>query len=172
MAFLVFVSSAQATAPAGVHQEQRLEPPASWIAEKPVTVYCGDDVAAWPQVVARLAPNLRPTVGAFASAVGGDEEYLAPQFCNALLAWPHAWLNSYALGGPLLTLIHEAVHLRGIRDESLTDCTALAAIASVAVRWFVTRNIFENMVPWLLREVEVGAWGSHYAAPPEYRTLC
>jgi hypothetical protein len=36
------------------------------------------------------------------------------------------YINTMELAAALLALVHEAVHLSGVTDESATDCTALS----------------------------------------------
>jgi hypothetical protein len=60
------------------------------------------------------------------AAVGGTRAYLTPERCNSLyqLAFRDE-VKSSQTGRAIAVLAHESWHLRGIRDESTTECYAL-----------------------------------------------
>ena len=60
------------------------------------------------------------------AAVGGTLAYLTPERCNSLyeLAFEDK-VKSSQTGRAIAVLAHEAWHLRGVRDESTTECYAL-----------------------------------------------
>lgn len=148
----------------GTHEEPRLEAAASYVAGKPVSVWCADSREAWTALVVPFGGS--PNANGF-SFVGGTEAYFSVPVCDELLEWPRT-----SLGRGVLTLSHEATHLRGVRDESATECAALAFVPAVASGWYVTRDYFENMTPWVLRDVVDAAWASHRALPPAYTRDC
>jgi hypothetical protein len=154
---LVLPAAALGANPAGVHEVPALERAASWIAQRPVTVWCGDDDASWTALTASLG------VPAGFSDLRADRAYLAPVRCDALAAWPNESPREF--GPALLTLVHEAVHLSRVlpaADEGGTDCTALSDIWAVAFLFF-------GVGQPLLSDVYASALATHLLLPEPNR---
>lgn len=164
--------SLQAAAEDGLRRTPALEPAASAIAGKPVRVLCATSLVAWNHLVAVTfhRPEIPagvgvPSIGAFAAA-GGSTMYVGTS-CADLVGLLRGKLPNPEIAGPLLlTVAHEAEHLRGVTDESEADCTALRGLAA----WMITQFHVRNR-RWLHVAME-NAWGEHRLEPPRYRTLC
>jgi hypothetical protein len=87
---------------------------ASEIARHPVTVTCDDsrEFVGFVQDADGLAE------------VGGDQAYLTPEICDTLyqLAIKHRAQSFSQTGRAIAVLAHESWHLRGERNEGLTNC--------------------------------------------------
>lgn len=94
----------------------RFSEEASVIAEKPVSIRC-DEARDYVGVV-QHADGV--------AEVGGDLAILTPEICRDLyqLAF-EAETNGSRTGRAIAVLAHEAWHLRGERDEGVTECYAL-----------------------------------------------
>lgn len=126
LAGFVFVSAARGA---------DLNQVASKIAGKPVTVQCEFNADSWQTLVrANFEPDpVSSDIVGFTN-IEYPVVYLSPRICHAFSQWDtfgtDAGLVPFSLA--LLTLTHESVHQRGIRDESATSCTALTEVRSVA----------------------------------------
>lgn len=114
--------------------EQRINAIVTQAAGKLASATCFFDAEAWDAQVQGATFNQRrgSTVGGYAYP-GTTVAYLGPQACYALYdvftgGVVKAGLNPTAYG--LLTVLHEAVHLRGVINEGETDCTALGLFKS------------------------------------------
>lgn len=164
LAALVLTPSAGA-APPGFVRALELEPAASFVARKSVTVWCATSTATW-------AAGLR-SIGLPASAHGTAnlerrEVWLEKVICDnlAIAARYGVATDGYrALAPSVLVLVHESIHLRGVLDEGKADCVAARAIPNVAPRFFGRRPL---VVSLLVKEV------ARYrdASKPVYRTVC
>ena len=166
----------------------KLDSIASTFAGKPVTVHCEMDSEAWDAMVqqASLGQRRGSSVGGFAYP-GTTRLYLSPQNCGALLrtfqdGYIHAGLRPLADG--LMTLLHEAEHLRGTVDEGETDCAALRAFrgylddvgvpatvvkpVKVAGRFIVKRVVN----PYFTRLVQLAGIIHATRPTPDYRRAC
>lgn len=126
---------------------------ASSVAGKPLSVWCENNDADWDHRIAAAYGQPGYTVLGFTRPGVEPVAYLAPQICTslqiALRDGPHAaGLAPLALA--LLTLLHESVHQRGILDESVTDCTALALVGTyaISVRVFPTVPMLQQGFRW------------------------
>jgi hypothetical protein len=104
---------------------KRFSEEASLIAEKPVSVRCDE---------------ARDYVGAVQHAdgvavVGGELAILTPEICHDLyrLAFESETTGSRT-GRAIAVLAHEAWHLRGVRDEGVTECYALQSGVELGAR--------------------------------------
>ena len=104
---------------------KRFSEEASLIAEKPVSVRCDE---------------ARDYVGAVQHAdgvavVGGELAILTPEICHDLyrLAFENETTGSRT-GRAIAVLAHEAWHLRGVRDEGVTECYALQSGVELGTR--------------------------------------
>lgn len=129
-----------AGAPAGFWTNTRLSKPASWVAGKPVTVYCARTQAA---IDATVDPSYntegQPIQGS--TVPGGDEIDLSPLTC----AYLDAWLNGrrvvlYNFAVAVETLAHEGELASGISDETTADCKAIPRIPRLVTRFFPLRK--------------------------------
>jgi hypothetical protein len=72
----------------------------------------------------------------------------------------------YSLGVDIQVLAHESIHMRGERDEGVTDCAAVRAVPGFLIaRWGFRAGTRAY------REVLRGA-RDRSDMPPEYRTVC
>lgn len=162
IAAFVAAATAQAGTP-GFTRDRSLEPAASFVAHKPVKVWCATTAAAWRV----LAPS--PAEHG-AALPGGGEMFLDNQTCKPLETALHKSGAIYqpTLAGMIEVLTHESIHLRGERDEGVTDCAAMHEMPDVAVRYF-------SVVPGAqLRRLMAAAWAWHRQGPATspYRAVC
>jgi hypothetical protein len=138
--------------------EIRFSDEASRIAEKRVTVHC-DESGAY--------------VGAVQDAdgvalVGGTLAYLTPERCLDLyrLAFKHE-VRSSQTGRALAVLAHEAWHLRGVRNEGVTECYALQSSVGLGERL----GLSEGRARQLMRQqlTENALQTNEYRVPGECR---
>lgn len=132
-----------AEAPDGFLESWRLTPRAVKIAVVPATrVYCATSSGAWESFVReqlRLAEWQKATAIGMADPAS-DEVWLAPQVCRTLENHLRGRKTApRALARHLFALTHEAMHVRGIRDEHRADCAALKRYP-FAAREFGIRN--------------------------------
>lgn len=114
---------------------------ASEVAGYPASVWCENDPAAWAAMAGEDA-----VVGGFIrwTPEGAPQPvaYIGPAACGTL----HDAVSGidavpiFSLASGLLTLLHESVHLRGLRDEGETSCAALALVPDFARRYFSYRE--------------------------------
>jgi hypothetical protein len=100
---------------------------ASYIAGRPVQVWCAVDLAAWRARDLGRAGALGYAIPAY------GQTFLRPSVCEALLRPPSAALS---FGSALLVLVHEATHLTGLLDEYKTQCVARKRLAETAIRFY------------------------------------
>jgi hypothetical protein len=130
-----------ASARAGNTPDPRLDAVATEIAAHPVNVWCETDSAEWARTVSLVfGPDIDPIYVRGYTFVTNATVNLAPIVCLTLL-----WELSGRQGTPppylprgvaLLTLIHEAVHQRGVRDEGIADCIAIKLVPRYATTLF------------------------------------
>jgi hypothetical protein len=126
---LSFVASAHAATSADRHNVL-FDQVATQVAGHPVTVFCEDDWADW------LVTNEGVANNGFTN-VAVPEVFISPRQCETLQALAdHEDVGTYFAASALLTLVHEAIHQRGILDEGVTDCTAIPLVAGVATQFF------------------------------------
>ncbi|WP_445148560.1 hypothetical protein [Baekduia sp. Peel2402] len=65
----------------------------------------------------------------------------------------------------LAVLAHEIVHLRGVRDEAITECHARGRVASVAAAFGIDPAGGERIARW-----QTVTWSQEL--PPQYRGAC
>ena len=189
------------TASAANWPDRRLDAVASHIAGKPLDVHCEASWYEWINAGEEQAEDWGLLAGftVFSEPV----VYIAPDLCDtlhALLELGPRGVGVYHAAAAVQTLVHEAVHQRGVADEGQTDCTALSLVDDVAVRNFGYKRT--ERVPytvtttsrrkvngrWVRRQNKVVryravpsqtlkdfhamavAW--HKAAPPEYQGTC
>ena len=98
------------------------------------------------------------------AAVGGTLAYLTPERCNSLyqLAFENK-VRSSQTGRAIAVLAHEAWHLRGVRDESTTECYALQSGVELGRRL----GLDEGRARQLMRE-QLSENALHASGSPEY----
>ena len=161
---LADATAADAAPPAGFVETVRLEPAASFVARRPVAVNCATTHEVWLAYAASFGFN-GDSVGI--TIPGNSETALSDAMCRSLQVVngtraPHL----YALAAAVETLVHESIHMRGERDEGVTDCAAMHEMPRVAVRFFKVKPGRQ------LRALMANAWQIHAAKPPPYRTVC
>lgn len=116
--------------PEGFRESVRLTPIAAALAGKPVAVHCATTDAAW---AALLKPYDYPADVDAITIFSYDTSYLSPVTCRRLEGWLRGKNAPTAaqLGIVVLSLTHEAMHLRGILDERGAECGAMARLRSV-----------------------------------------
>ena len=155
------LAAAAAPARAGDQPHPTLDAAASEVAGRPVLVRCENSETEWTATIAAI-PGSPPRAGGYVHSVDSSVVYLAPSECLPL----HHALNAsykrpgiYSLTSALLTLAHEAVHLRGITDEGVVECTALPLVPELAVKYFgVPRTVAKTSTrvvqKWVYRKVK------------------
>jgi Tol biopolymer transport system component len=155
----------------GFAAESALAPAASSVAQKPVTVDCPASRAIWDQFIASLSDREARDGFGVSFEVGGSETFLSFDSCRTLLdRLARHRVETAPLATAIEILVHEAVHLRGEDDESLTDCTALREMPNVAVHFFGFS--YKPKKRAALRALMASAWVDHRGKPAEYRTRC
>lgn len=166
MVAAVLVSAAVLAAPPGFYEARVLEPAASYVAQKPVRVYCAPTDLDLREY-ASSAYGVPPDFELGFAVVGSGTIYLGQSVCWPLrdhLARRHVATSEFAAA--LLTLVHESIHARGSRDEGVTECDALHEMPRVAVRFFKVKPGRQ------LRALMAEAWASYDGMQPEYQTVC
>jgi hypothetical protein len=160
--------AAVALAYPGFHEAKSLEPAASFVARKPAIVWCANSDASWHAYASSR-------FGAYdshgAATPSGQEIWLDAIVCDNLtrlqrLVGPIPAKDETSIAGSIEVLTHESIHLRGERDEGVTDCAAMHEMPRVAVTFFrVTAGK-------RLRALMAAAWPWHRLSPPQYQTVC
>jgi hypothetical protein len=154
-----------AAAPPGFTRAPKLEPAASLVAKKKVTVWCPRTDAAW---AAGMRKAGLPVSSHGTANLERKELWLEKVVCDNLAIALRFGVEPAGYGSfapSLLVLVHESVHLRGLLHEGRTDCTASRELPNVAVKYFNRRAI---VVPSLKRELK--RWRD--ANDAVYRTVC
>jgi len=169
--FATSVPAAAIPAPAGLHESSKLKAISTSVAKKTVQVMCANEDDAWrAQAEAGvLGPTADPSAGMGGLAKpGASTLYLAWSTCDFLLErLRDGHPDLIEVAASILTLVHESVHLRGVREESVTDCTALMLMPSVAVKFF---HFKAGSIT--LSNLMFYARLAHGAKPASYKTLC
>ena len=139
----------------------RFSEEASRIAGKPVTIRCDES---------------RDYVGLVQHAdgvalVGGDRAYLTPERCHDLyrLAFEGEETSSQTARA-IAVLAHEAWHLRGVRDEGMTECYALQSGVGLGRRLGLSEGTARQMMRQQLVENRLrGAGSFEYLVPSDCR---
>jgi hypothetical protein len=140
---------------------ERFSAEASRIAGKPVAIRCDE---------------ARDYVGAIQHAdgvatVGGDLAILTPEICHDLqrLAFDGDVTGSRT-GRALAVLAHESWHLRGVEDESTTECYALQSGVALGRRMGLDESTAAQLMRQQLTENALrGAESIEYRLTPECR---
>ncbi|MFO7571103.1 MAG: hypothetical protein R6W48_00685 [Gaiellaceae bacterium] len=141
--------------------EARFSEEASLIAEKRVSIRC-DESRAHVGVVQRAEGIAQ---------VGGTLAFLTPERCYDLyrLAF-RGDITSSRTALAISVLAHEAWHLRGVRDEGVTECYALQSGVGLGKRLGLSEETARQMMRQQLTENALRGLGSaEYRVPPECR---
>lgn len=153
-------------APPGFTEAKVLEPAASYVAGKPVHVYCARtdlDLREYTQQMYGGNPGYE--VGL--ALPGQNAALLGQSQCYPLIDQLHKRKDDrYDLAESILTLVHESVHLRGVTDEGQTECSAMHEMPRVAVKFFHVKPGKQ------LRALMSDAWSAHRAKPAVYQSVC
>lgn len=164
---LLLLVLALAGPPEGFRESARLGPIASAVAGAPAAVYCARTTPAWAAQIAATGGGDPRLIGGYAM-VAESAMHLSPWTCRQLEGWLRGksvpTLAQFA--GSTLLLVHEAIHLRGTTDESVTQCTALRDLPGVLTRRFGVKRAKTR------RAIMAAAWRLHRSSPAEYRRLC
>jgi hypothetical protein len=132
----------------------RFSAEASRIAGKPVTIRCdesGSHVGA-----------IQHSDGV--AVVGGELAFLTPQRCLDLYRLAYKGeIRGSQTGRALAVLAHESWHLRGVRDESTTECYALQSGVALGERLSLSQETAHELMRQQLTENALHAGDS-----PEY----
>ena len=105
------------------------------------------------------------------AAIGGDLAYLTPERCYDLYRLAFEGDVSFSqTARALAVLAHEAWHLRGERNEGVTECYALQSGVALGRRLGLRAETARQMMRQQLAENQLRARGSvEYLVPPECR---
>lgn len=126
----------------------------SEVAGKPITVWCETSELDWGAYELRVGAALYGF-----TFLNQPVTYLSPATCNTLhfaLTYGYKEVGIIYLANAVTTLVHEAVHQRGITDERVTECTALPLVMPTMEKYFgLTRTIpeLQNRVVTFTRTV-------------------
>jgi hypothetical protein len=162
---LVFVALGLLVPP-GFHEAKALEPAASYVAGKPVTVLCANTFRDWWKATSEQFGS-----GNYANGYttpGASVIYLSAGFTCSLPTSAAAGkkVNVEAMATHVVTLVHEAIHARGEADEGVTECAAMHETPRVAVKFFHVKAGKQ------LRALMAAAWAVHNKKPTAYRAVC
>ena len=109
--------------------------------------------------------------GALNHAIGGRLAYLTPERCHDLYRLAFKDDVSFSqTARAIAVLAHEAWHLRGIRDEAVTECYALQSGVQLGQRLGLSEETARQMMRQQLAENALRARGSvEYLVTPECR---
>lgn len=165
LVLVLAASSSTTVARSGFYEAKALEPAASFVAGKPAVVYCAESNRTWNEFLTVTGDAGRAAAGS--TVPGSGDEKLYPLACRTLLDHLESRRQSPAfLALSILTLVHEAFHMRGEWNEGQTDCDAFHAMPRIAVEFFHVRPGAE------LRELMVQASDWRGREPLWYRTYC
>lgn len=123
---LFFVGVAAAT----TTPQQRLNAASSWVAGHPVTVQCSK--LQWHAAADPIGYDGEDGF----TYIGTPITYVRPYLCAALDKGWTEMQDGEDYVDAVLTVTHEAVHQRGISNESITECTAYHMALTVAIKFF------------------------------------
>lgn len=134
-------STAAAAAPDGFRESARLTPIAQALSVPDAKVYCALTVVGWREAVKVALPTLDWSAIQGYTSRTERVTFLAPWVCQPLERWKRGkTVPLDKLGDAMHTLSHESVHLRGVHDEKVADCTALRELRAVARTHFGIRK--------------------------------
>ncbi len=139
-----------------------LDETASWLAGRPVTVHClsrAEEAADGTMAIAYGYVWFNGTMPDDHMTVGHD-------ICGPLLRWLKDGVHNtveWRLALAVMVLTHESGHLRGMRDEAVTQCWAIRHV------YYVARHLGfgEREARWI-RNIALRIDASHNRNYPEY----
>lgn len=156
-----------AKADTGYTRAYVLEPVVQFVAGKPGAVLCATSDAQWN--AEKASRGLAGTNAWGFTDLPTGTIYLYPNGCRIL----RAEIKGQKITAPLTlkagfaeTLVHESIHVSGIVNEGVTECTAMHHLPAVLVKFFHVKPGAQ------LRAYMAAAWSVHYTDPPEYQTVC
>jgi hypothetical protein len=178
---LAWPASASAAEP-GFVRGAAIESAASWVAGKPVQAWCPTSFAVWDAFARSKGFRDGDQIGGWAY-FGGSEAWFHPVVCEGIARRVSGdrTLPIGLLAYSLLLVAHEALHSRGLVDESETDCAALRILPEMAVRFYGFRYTsladrrhsrvvrMPSLPLWAVIET---AWALHRGFDPIYTRLC
>ncbi len=165
----------------------KLDQIASEVAGKPVTVFCETNDVEWDTRIMEVSKGrLRGYQVDGYAFPNATQAFIAPRACRPLLSALRVRVNfatSYSFSVGLITLIHEATHLRGLLNESEADCEAVQRApayiddfgipAKINVRRVVRGLVFcTKIVNPLLARLRLDFRAVHDDRPPVYQGAC
>jgi hypothetical protein len=156
MAVVLALAPAAQAAPRGFVRAPILEPVASFVAKKQVSVWCAKSDAAWASGLASVG---LPATAHGTTNVRRREIWLEKVICDNLAIAIRTAVppSGYAALGPsILVFVHESVHVRGVRDEGKADCTATRELPDVAVRFFGRQLVVSQLMKEVARYRDAG----------------
>jgi hypothetical protein len=161
--FLVLPAVALVFAVAGFRhgrEQQRLDRLASEIVGRPVEVRCPNAVSA--------ALDASPDDGSVVFQNGRPADYadVDRYVCKGVLRFGDGGRDFRAIQS-LLVLAHEAFHMKGYRDEAVTECYALQTVPPLAERLGATPGEASAVARFALANVHSQLPGSYHS--PECR---
>lgn len=145
------------------YEARVLEPAASFVAHKPVRVWCAASSGAWAEFATGKAAAVTHGLTVPGSAVTHLDQVVCVNLRARALGLIPASPN---LGASIEVLTHESIHMRGEHDEGVTDCAAVHEMARVAVVYFKVRAGKQ------LRALMAAAWAWRDELASPYRTVC
>lgn len=157
MVLAAWAAAAVVAVAPGFREAPALASAASFVAGRPVTVWCG---------ATRVGATY---VAGYTPAPGSSVVYLAEsRVCQPLLRKLAGDLSpSYEFGPALQTLVHEAIHATGEAKESVAECESLKRTAEVGIRFFGLRGQRRY-----LRDMMSATLRNHRVLPAAYVSDC
>jgi len=105
------------------------------------------------------------------ASVGGRDAWIAPGICYRLYRLSEEGeVGSFSgTGRAIAVLAHEAWHLRGVRDEGVTNCYAFQSGVRIGVSLGLSQSTAERMMRQQLADNPLDAGDTRYLVPPECR---
>lgn len=129
-------------ATAGNRPHPLLDQISTEVAGKPLTVWCETNELDWGAYELRVGAVLYGF-----TYLSQPVTYLSPATCNTLhfaITYGYKEVGIIYLANAVTTLVHEAVHQRGISDERVAECTALPLVMPVMEKYLgLTRTVPE-----------------------------
>lgn len=159
------VTAVALTLPGTFHEAKRLEPAASYVAGKPVKVYCARTDLDLREYTQQLYGGKWFNDTGLALIPDGIA-LLGQSVCDPLLSELRIGKYNADFAEAIDALVHEAVHLRGVTDEGQTECTAVHNVPRVAVKFFRIKPGKQ------LRALMSDVWGAYSGKPLAYQSVC
>lgn len=161
-AFVLGLLSTAGTASGGNIATPLMTQVATWAAMKPVSVWCESDPEAW---TAFVAERRGPADASGYADIPGGRAHIAPKWCHILRS--QTLRRERYLGVAVMVLLHESWHLRGERDEAITECAARVLLYAAlhnfyGVGWFSPQ----------MRSLTETALAVSLSAPAHYQHGC